>query len=76
MINKKFGPEVVLAAGQPHGVIWRIGISAHSIGDKSRQAFPTTVTQVGNDTYLLNAQLNSLFDPKAEKVSQYLLQKL
>lgn len=43
---------------------------------KSKLAFPTTVTQVGNDTYLLNAQLNSLFDPKAEKVSQYLLQKL
>lgn len=43
---------------------------------KSKLPFPTTATQVGDDIYVLNAQLNSLFSPTADKVSDYLLQKL
>jgi sugar lactone lactonase YvrE len=43
---------------------------------KSNLPFPTTATQVGKDVYVLNAQLGSLFTPEAEKVSDYLLQKL
>lgn len=43
---------------------------------KSKLPFPTALTQANEDIYFLNAQLNTLFDPKAEKVSQYLLQKL
>jgi hypothetical protein len=30
---------------------------------------------VGSDIYVLNARLNTLFDPKAAKVGNYLLQQ-
>jgi sugar lactone lactonase YvrE len=43
---------------------------------RSKLPFPTAATQVGNDIYVLNAQLNSLFTPTEEKVSEYLLQKM
>ena len=42
----------------------------------SKLPFPTSATVVDNDIYVLNAQLGSLFSPTAEKVSNYLLQKL
>lgn len=43
---------------------------------KSKLSFPTTATRVGADIYMLNAQLDTLFNPTAEKSSHYLLQKL
>lgn len=41
----------------------------------SVKSMPTAATQVGNETWVLNARLDTLFDPKAAKVSDYLLQK-
>jgi sugar lactone lactonase YvrE len=42
---------------------------------KSVKSMPSSATQVGNDIYILNSQIDSLFDPKVAKVSDFLLQK-
>lgn len=42
----------------------------------SKLPFPTSATLVGDEVYVLNAQLGSLFSATAEKVRNYLLQKL
>lgn len=41
----------------------------------SKLPMPTAATTVGDDIYVLNARLDTLFDPKAAKVSTYLLQQ-
>ena len=43
--------------------------------NKSIKSMPTAATRAGNDVWVLNARLDTLFDPKAAKVSDYLLQK-
>jgi sugar lactone lactonase YvrE len=42
---------------------------------KSEMSMPSSATQVGKDIYVLDSRIDTLFDPKAEKVSDYLLQK-
>ena len=42
---------------------------------KSLETMPTAPTKVGNDIWVLNSRLDNLFDPKAEKVSDFVLQK-
>ena len=42
---------------------------------KSLASMPSAATLVGKDIWVLNSRLDTLFDPKAEKVSEYLLQK-
>lgn len=42
---------------------------------KTSMSFPTTGARVGKSIYVLNARLDTLFDPKAEKANEYLLQK-
>lgn len=42
---------------------------------KSLASMPTAATRVGKDIYVLNSRLDTLFDPNATKVSDYLLQK-
>lgn len=42
---------------------------------KSLTSMPTASTKVGKGIYVLNSRLDTLFDPKAEKVSDYVLQK-
>ncbi|WP_332699687.1 hypothetical protein [Devosia sp.] len=41
----------------------------------SENSMPTAAAVVGDDIYVLNSRLDTLFDPKAEKVSDYLLQE-
>ncbi len=42
---------------------------------KSQRSMPTSATRVGNDGYVLDSRLDTLFDTAAPKVSDYLLQK-
>ena len=42
---------------------------------KSLKSMPTAATRVGNDVWVLNSRLDTLFDPKGTKVSDYLIQK-
>lgn len=42
---------------------------------KSVMSMPSSATQVGHDIYILNSRVDNLFDPKAAKVSDFLLQK-
>ena len=42
---------------------------------KSVETMPTAATNVDGSIYVLNSKLNTLFDPNAKKVSDYLLQK-
>lgn len=42
---------------------------------KSIKSMPTAATGAGDNVWVLNARLDTLFDPKAAKVSDYLLQK-
>jgi sugar lactone lactonase YvrE len=50
--------------------------SSAKVKSKAKTAlpFPTTATKVGKSTYVLNAKLGELFDPKAPKSKEYLLQ--
>lgn len=43
---------------------------------KSGATFPTAVTVAGSKVYMLSNRVDTLFDPKAQKVSDYLLQRL
>jgi sugar lactone lactonase YvrE len=42
---------------------------------KSLASMPSAATRAGSDIWVLNSRLDTLFDPKAEKVGEYLLQK-
>jgi DNA-binding beta-propeller fold protein YncE len=42
----------------------------------SKMTFPTTGVQVQGKNYILNAKLDELFNPKAEKTSDFLLQEV
>jgi sugar lactone lactonase YvrE len=42
---------------------------------KSGLSMPSSATQVGQDIYVLDSRIDTLFDPKAAKVSDFLLQK-
>lgn len=42
---------------------------------KSLASMPTAATRAGKDVWVLNSRLDTLFDAKADKVSNYLLQK-
>lgn len=42
---------------------------------KSTASMPTAPTRVGDDVWVLNSRLDTLFDPKADKVSDAVLQK-
>jgi hypothetical protein len=42
---------------------------------KSGLSMPSSATQVGQDVYVLDSRIDTLFDPKAAKVSDFLLQK-
>lgn len=42
---------------------------------KSVMSMPSSATQVGEDVYVLNSRIDTLFDPKAAKVSDFVLQK-
>ena len=42
---------------------------------KSAVSMPSSATQVGQDIYVLDSRIDTLFDPKAAKVSDFLLQK-
>ena len=41
----------------------------------SERSMPTAAVTVGDDIYVLNSRLDTLFDPKAAKVGDYLLQQ-
>ncbi len=43
--------------------------------EPSELSMPTAAVTVGEDIYILNARLDTLFDPKAAKVGSYLLQQ-
>jgi sugar lactone lactonase YvrE len=43
---------------------------------KSQVTFPTALTRRGKDIYMLSTRLETLFDPAAVKVSEFILQKL
>jgi sugar lactone lactonase YvrE len=42
---------------------------------KALMSMPSSATQVGKDIYVLDSRIDNLFNPKAEKVSDFLLQK-
>ncbi|WP_159009423.1 gluconolaconase [Bradyrhizobium sp. S69] len=42
---------------------------------KSVMSMPSSATQMGKDVYVLNSRIDTLFDPKATKVSDFVLQK-
>jgi hypothetical protein len=42
---------------------------------KSALSMPSSATQVGQDIYVLDSRIDTLFDPKAAKVSDFLLQQ-
>lgn len=52
---------------------WKTAKIAREV--KSIDSMPTSVTRVDDDIWVLNSRLNTLFDPKGERVSDYLLQK-
>ncbi|WP_026791699.1 hypothetical protein [Pleomorphomonas oryzae] len=43
--------------------------------EASKLSMPTATVTVGKDVYVLNSRLDTLFDPKATKVGDYLLQQ-
>lgn len=43
--------------------------------EPSELSMPTAAVSVGKDVYILNGRLDTLFDPKAAKVGDYLLQQ-
>ncbi|WP_138922580.1 hypothetical protein [Hylemonella gracilis] len=43
---------------------------------KSTVSFPTAVTSNGKDVYMLNNRVDTLIDPAAQKVSEYVLQRV
>jgi hypothetical protein len=43
--------------------------------EPSQLSMPTAAVIVGDETYVLNSRLDTLFDPKATKVGDYLLQQ-
>ncbi|WP_370677706.1 hypothetical protein [Pleomorphomonas sp. PLEO] len=43
--------------------------------EASKLSMPTATVTVGKDVYVLNSRLDTLFDPKAAKVGDYLLQQ-
>lgn len=43
--------------------------------EKSLASMPTAVTRAGNDLWVLNSRLDTLYDAKAEKTGEYMLQK-
>ena len=42
---------------------------------KTAQSFPSTAVLAGEELYVLNSRLDTLFSKEAPKVSEYLLQK-
>lgn len=52
---------------------WKTAKIAREV--KSTASMPTAPTRVGDDVWILNSRLDTLFDPKADKVSDSLLQK-
>ena len=52
---------------------WKTATLARQL--KSIASMPTAATRIGNQVYVLNGRLDTLFDPAADKVSDYLLQK-
>lgn len=52
---------------------WETATIAREI--KSSASMPTAPTRVGADVWTLNSRLDTLFDPKADKVSDAVLQK-
>ncbi|RUV49717.1 gluconolaconase [Mesorhizobium sp. M7A.F.Ca.MR.228.00.0.0] len=44
--------------------------------ERSIMSMPTAAAILGDDVYVLNSRLDTLFDPAADKVGDYLLQKL
>ncbi|MCM2475529.1 gluconolaconase [Rhizobium sp. CG5] len=52
---------------------WKTATIARDV--KSTASMPTAPTRVGDDVWVLNSRLDTLFDPKADKVSDAVLQK-
>ncbi|MCJ9751813.1 hypothetical protein MOV61_13925 [Neorhizobium sp. BETTINA12A] len=52
---------------------WKTAKVAREV--KSVQSMPTAPTKVGNAVWVLNSRLDTLFNPKADKVSDFTLQK-
>jgi len=52
---------------------WKTAKIAREV--KSSASMPTAPTRVGDDIWVLNSRLDTLFDPKADKVSDARLQK-
>jgi len=52
---------------------WKSASIARAV--KSLASMPSAATQAGKDIWVLNSRLDTLFDPKAAKVGEYLLQK-
>lgn len=52
---------------------WKTAKIAREV--KSLGSMPTAPTRVGDDIWVLNSRLDTLFDPKVDKVSDALLQK-
>jgi sugar lactone lactonase YvrE len=52
---------------------WKTARIAREV--KSAASMPTAATQAGGDIWVLNSRLDTLFDPKAKKVSDFILQK-
>ncbi len=71
LIAQNMGADRTVALVSTDG--WKSAKIDHEI--KSIMSMPTAVTDVDGSIYVLNSRLDTLFDPKAEKVSDYLLQK-
>lgn len=52
---------------------WKTATIARQV--KSAASMPTAPTRVGDDVWVLNSRLDTLFDPNADKVSDAVLQK-
>lgn len=52
---------------------WKTAKIAREV--KSAKSMPTAATKVGDSVWVLNSRLDNLFDPKAEKVNDFVLQK-
>lgn len=52
---------------------WKTAKIVHEV--KSLKSMPTAPTKVGHAIWVLNSRLDTLFDPKASKVSDFVLQK-
>ena len=72
LVVQNLGQDRVVELTSTDG--WQTASISRSV--KSELSMPTAAVEADGAVYVLNSRLDTLFDPKAEKVGDYLLQQL